>query len=62
MIAEEENYLMILAYGLSDDISITPPSVDVVNWDRFYGFCENQAILGIGLQCIKAKESVRQWP
>lgn len=52
MITEQDLYLKILAYGLTDDASIAPPNVDVVNWYKFYSFCESQAILGIGLQCI----------
>lgn len=57
MKSEETCYLQILAYDLSDDTSITPPNVDVVNWDMFYSFCESQAILGIGLQCIDKLKS-----
>lgn len=57
MITEQEIYLKILAYGLTDDTSITPPNVDVVNWNKFYSFCESQAILGIGLQCIDKLKS-----
>ncbi len=57
MITEQDIYLIILAYGLSDDTSISPPNVDVVNWDKFYSFCESQAILGIGLQCIDKLKS-----
>ena len=52
MNTEQDFYLKILAYGLTDDTSITPPNVDVVNWYKFYSFCESQAILGIGFQCI----------
>lgn len=52
MATEQDIYLKILAYGLFDDASITPPNVDAVNWNNFYSFCERQAILGIGLQCI----------
>ena len=48
---------MILAYGLTDDTSIIPPNVDVVNWNKFYSFCESQAILGLGLQCIDKLKS-----
>ena len=57
MITEQDIYLKILAYGLTDDTSITPPNVDVVNWNKFYSFCESQAILGIGLQCIDKLKS-----
>ena len=52
MTTEQNIYLQILAYGLTKEASITPPNVDAVNWFRFYSFCESQAILGIGLQCI----------
>lgn len=52
MTAEQDIYLRILAYGLTDDTSITPPNVGAVNWKKFYSFCESQAILGIGLLCI----------
>lgn len=45
-------YIQILAYGLSDDTSITPPCVEDVNWKGFFTFCRNQAILGIGLACL----------
>lgn len=55
--SEETCYLQILTYGLSDDTSISPPNVDVVNWNKFFSFCDNQAILGIGLQCIDKLES-----
>jgi len=57
MITEQDIYLKILAYGLSNDSSITPPNVDVVNWSKFYSFCESQAILGIGLKCIDKLKS-----
>lgn len=52
MTKEQNIYLKILAYGLSGDATITPPNVDAINWNRFYSFCERQAILGIGIQCI----------
>ena len=52
MKSEETRYLQILAYGLTENTSTTPPKVDAINWSRFYSFCESQAILGIGLQCI----------
>ena len=52
MNSKQELYLKILAYGLSTDPSTTPPQMDVVDWNGFYAFCESQAILGIGLQCI----------
>ena len=52
MTTEQDIYLKILAYGLSNDSSITPPKVDAINWNNFYSFCKSQAILGIGLLCI----------
>ena len=52
MTTEQNIYLQILAYGLTKDASITPQNVNVVNWYKFYSFCESQSILGIGLQCI----------
>ena len=57
MTAERDIYLRILAYGLADDASITHPNVEAVNWKKFYSFCETQAILGIGLQCIDKLKS-----
>lgn len=57
MITEQDIYLKILAYGLTEDTSITPPKVDAINWNKFYSFCESQAILGIGLQCIDKLKS-----
>lgn len=52
MTTEQDIYLEILAYGLSNDSSITPPKVNAINWNNFYSFCKSQAVLGIGLQCI----------
>jgi len=52
MTTEQNIYLQILAYGLTKDASITAPNVDAINWHKFYSFCESQAIIGIGLQCI----------
>lgn len=52
MTTKQGIYLKILAYGLTKEASITPPNVDAVNWYKFYSFCESQAILGLGLQCI----------
>lgn len=57
MTTKQGIYLKILAYGLTDDVSITPPNVDVVNWYDFFYFCGNQAVLGIGLQCIDKLKS-----
>lgn len=57
MITEQDTYLKILAYCLTDNMSITPPKVDEINWSKFYSFCESQAILGIGLQCIDKLKS-----
>lgn len=53
MNTEQYLYLKILAYGLADDASIDVPAVGTINWGGFYSFCESQAILGIGLQCIE---------
>lgn len=52
MTTEQNIYIQILAYGLTKDASITVPNVDAINWHKFYSFCESQAIIGIGLQCI----------
>lgn len=57
MTTEQDFYLKILAYGLTGNTSATPPKVDSINWSRFYSFCESQAILGIGLQCIDKLKS-----
>ena len=69
MTTKQGIYLKILAYGLTDDVSITPPNVDVVNWYDFFYFCDNQAVLGIGLQCIDKLKSqlgiglkITKWP
>lgn len=50
--AEQKIFLKILAYGISD---VTIPSLDIrdLNWYNLFSFCENQAILGIGFQCIE---------
>ena len=53
MTTEQELYLKILAYGLTDDASIEAPAVGTINWGGFYTFCESQSILGIGLHCIE---------
>lgn len=57
MTPEHDIYLRILAYSLADNASIAPPNVDAVNWKKFYSFCESQAILGIGFQCIDKLKS-----
>ena len=52
MTKEQEINLQVLAYGLNTESSVSPPKVDAVDWYQFYHFCESQAIISIGLQCL----------
>lgn len=58
MNTEQKLYLRILAYGLTDDVTMVALALDDINWGGFYSFCESQAILGIGLQCIEKLRGV----